>query len=128
MAGASVATVWARLREDGVKIRDGRKPSKPVLVRFERKWTPEPNTGCWLWLHGTQKFGYGFFKHAGEVNAHRVAWLLYRGQIPPKMHVLHHCDVPQCVNPEHLFLGTQADNMKDCARKGRANSRRKMKS
>lgn len=118
--GVSVGTISLRLRAVGVLMRDGRKPSKSASVRFERKWTPEPNTGCWLWLGGTQKAGYGFFKYAGEVTAHRSAWRLYRGDIPYGLHVLHRCDVRQCVNPEHLFLGTQSDNMKDMAAKGRA--------
>lgn len=117
--GASVERIWSKFKEHGIPLRPKNKPSKPAKLRFDRKWTPEPNTGCWLWKHGTHKFGYGFFKHAGEVTAHRVSWVLHNGPIPDGMHVLHRCDVPQCVNPDHLFLGTHTDNMKDCARKGR---------
>ena len=52
--------------------------------------------------------------------AHRVAWQLYKGDIPDQLKVLHKCDVPNCVNPDHLFLGTQADNVHDCENKGRS--------
>lgn len=117
--GASIERVCYWLKRIGVALRPRNQPSKPALVRFNRKWTPEPNTGCWLWTKGTHKYGYGFFKYAGDVTAHRAGYRLYRGPIPEGMHVLHRCDVPQCVNPDHLFLGTQVDNNKDCAQKGR---------
>lgn len=84
--------------------------------RFDAKWTPEPFSGCWLWMAGPKIGGYGMFDH---VQAHRVAWMFYRGNIPPKTCVLHHCDTPSCVNPDHLFLGTGADNMRDKCLKGR---------
>lgn len=51
--------------------------------------------------------------------AHRFSWIIYFGSIPNGLHVLHHCDIPKCVNPEHLFLGTQSDNMNDMHSKGR---------
>jgi hypothetical protein len=62
---------------------------------------------------------------AKQLLAHRAAWTVYRGEIPAGMHVLHHCDVPLCCNPDHLFLGTHDDNMADCVRKGRAGGKRK---
>ena len=74
----------------------------------------------WLWYGSTMKFGYGqIYFYVSLMLAHRFAWLLYCGEIPEGLQVLHKCDIPQCVKPEHLFLGTQADNMRDMHQKGR---------
>jgi hypothetical protein len=73
--------------------------------------------GCWLWLGSLHTNGYGL---VGLHYAHRLSWLIHRGPIPGRLHVLHRCDTRCCANPEHLFLGTQADNMRDMARKGRS--------
>jgi HNH endonuclease len=76
--------------------------------------------GCWEWTAGRGKFGYGSLWWQGDYGkAHRVAWELFRGPVPVGLFVLHRCDNPPCVNPEHLFLGTQKDNMLDCYNKGR---------
>lgn len=77
---------------------------------------------CWLWTGPTVK-GYGRLKISGEesrdIKAHRLSWELHRGKIPAGMLVCHTCDVPLCVRPEHLFLGTPADNFHDCLCKSR---------
>lgn len=100
--------------------------------RFDALWMPEPNTGCWLWI-GRQPYGrYGYFSVRGNEMqggvsvtrykdrlAHRLAYELHRGPIPDGMYVCHTCDVPECVNPDHMFLGTQFENMRDCSKKGR---------
>jgi len=62
--------------------------------------------------------GYGMFKIKNKSGrAHRVAWQIYRGEIPAGLHVLHRCDTPSCVNPQHLFLGTNGDNVRDAVAK-----------
>ncbi|MBA7693007.1 hypothetical protein ES703_101582 [subsurface metagenome] len=76
--------------------------------------------GCWLWLASCHDFGYGHLRHGGkDLKAHRVAWELTNGPIPDGMQVLHSCDNPVCVNPSHLFLGTQQVNITDMMQKGR---------
>jgi hypothetical protein len=81
---------------------------------------PEPNSGCWLWLLSVNRWGYGVLRREKkDVFAHRWSWTLHRGTIPPGMLVCHKCDVPSCCNPDHLFLGTDADNNADMVRKGR---------
>lgn len=73
---------------------------------------------CWLWTGSKHKQGYGLYG-AGPRRAHRIAWTLIHGEIPPGLQVLHRCDNPPCVNPAHLFLGTDKDNHQDKAAKGR---------
>lgn len=82
---------------------------------------PEPNTGCWLWLGPFMYQGYGVTKIGGrQWRAHRLSYTTMVGPIPDGMHVCHACDVRECVNPEHLWLGTNADNTTDRHLKGRS--------
>jgi hypothetical protein len=105
------------------KERKKKQPDlKAQLMSFIQK---EEATGCWLWMAST-KNGYGQLYAQGKSSqyAHRVSWKEHKGQIPKGLQVLHKCDVRRCINPEHLFLGTQADNIHDMVKKGRHWSQR----
>ncbi len=97
--------------------------AKTTLERFWEK--VDLSTGvdsCHLWTAATNPDGYGtFWFNKQNQNAHRVAWQIEHGPIPPGQNVLHDCDTPGCVNHRHLFLGTQLDNMRDMEAKGRSN-------
>ena len=85
-----------------------------------RRVEPDLNSGCWLWSHRIGRQGYGNAKFGRKtVGAHRVSWILHNGPIPPGICVCHRCDTPACVNPAHLFLGNQTDNLRDMFAKGR---------
>lgn len=88
--------------------------------RLERNSMPEPNSGCILWLGSCMPFGHGRMRWDGRLHlTHRLAWMAHRGEIPEGIMVCHKCDVPSCINPNHLFLGTNADNILDMYAKGR---------
>lgn len=74
---------------------------------------------CWNWKAGKDEKGYGLFWCKKTWRAHRFSWVVHYGEIPNNLHVLHKCDNPKCVNPEHLFLGTNQDNVNDKFKKGR---------
>ena len=91
-----------------------------LIDKFELNCIPEPNSGCWLWIGGRSRDRAVYL----QTTAARVSWKLYRGKIPFGLDVLHRCDMPMCVNPDHLFVGTAKDNVEDMIRKGRANRSR----
>lgn len=88
--------------------------------RIKKNSAANSQSGCWDWVKGKNKDGYGKVKYAQrDLSAHRAAWLAFRGPIAPGMLVCHKCDNPSCVNPDHLFLGSPQDNMDDKMAKGR---------
>jgi len=98
------------------------RSTAPLAVKLDLNSIPEPNSGCLLWLGRADDLGYGRVSIPGgrQVATHRAAYELANGPIPAGLKVCHKCDVPSCINPAHLFVGTHADNMGDMARKGRA--------
>lgn len=90
-----------------------------VRERIMNRVVMVTESGCWIWT-SQQKGAYGVVKIDRRVRkVHRMSWEVHYGPIPDGVFVCHHCDVPLCVRPDHLFLGTHSDNMKDCAKKGR---------
>lgn len=101
--------------------------TSPIADRFAGKYRVD-ESGCWIWIGKTDrtKMNYGrIYSGPAEkrwLKAHRASYEIHCGEVPDGMYVLHKCDRPQCVNPDHLFLGSHADNMKDMASKGRGKS------
>ena len=99
-------------------------PCKDIKERFLNH--VEKTENCWIWKGTRQnkglRYGYFFFnKENRYVLSHRASFLIFKGEIPLEKKVLHSCDNPICVNPDHLWIGTQKDNMQDCKKKGRGN-------
>lgn len=95
----------------------------PIQRFFSKISNEQHPDGCWIWEDSLNPGGYGKLKVDGKmVSAHRYSYILHSGLIPDGICVLHKCDRPCCVNPDHLFLGTHQENMDDKIKKGRSNS------
>ena len=98
-------------------------PPPPTLIeKFTARYSPEPNTGCWLWTAKINCNGYGIIsmgRHVGQKLAHRISYELFKEPIPDGLFVLHGCDVRSCVNPDHLRIGTAQENTNDMISRGR---------
>jgi hypothetical protein len=88
---------------------------------IERFWSKvQKSDGCWLWTDAPFGFGYGRMRVNGRnIPAHRLSAMIHFGMFDRRLYVLHHCDTPLCVRPEHLYLGTAADNVRDKMQRGR---------
>lgn len=115
MHNAAAVVDWkiARARKSAA-TRNGRAPAR-FLARVEQ------TSGCWIWRGNVRvRGGYGRLGYCGRPQlAHRVAYQIFVGPIPEGMDVCHRCDNPPCVRPDHLFVGTALDNIKDSIKKGR---------
>lgn len=110
------------IRPDMIQIMYSLKPAQ--ILRFW-KWVKKTPKGCWEWQGCLTKGGYGRFQvHPKTLRAHRVSYFLFNGPIIDSQLVLHKCDNPLCVNPEHLFLGTSKENTDDMIAKGRLSRHR----
>jgi hypothetical protein len=98
------------------------KPKKDMEYIKEKlkNYKINTKTDCWLWNGATTNFGHGRIKINNKFfSVHRLSYIIHIGKIPKELFVCHHCDNPSCINPQHLFIGTRSDNMKDAYNKGR---------
>jgi hypothetical protein len=115
-AGIQMTVFWYKFMVSGHKL-NWKGTSEERFWNFIKRGKKDD---CWGWVGGKTKDGYGHFSvNKKSVLSHRFSYELHFGKIIDDMSVLHRCDNPPCCNPEHLFLGTQKDNMQDCKKKGR---------
>ena len=98
------------------------KATRPIIERLMEKVEFDTNAGCWLWTGSMRSSGYGRVgvRKAYSVDVHRVSFNAFVGRIPRGQLVLHRCDTPLCIRPDHLFLGTNKTNSEDMRAKSRA--------
>jgi predicted XRE-type DNA-binding protein len=115
-ASRSISMICVKSRTSEMATRE------ELLDGFGNWYEVEPNTGCWLWVRSSVYAGYGTVQFGGKQHlAHRVMKQVSMGEpIPDGMVVMHKCDTPCCVNPDHLMVSTQKENQRDMAKKGRS--------
>ena len=113
--------IFCSRRCSGIKSVENKK-----YISFIEKFclalnNAEIKNECWIWPKGKDRKGYGQFHYGKDATykAHRISYELFNHPIPNGLHVCHTCDVPSCINPEHLWTGTNAENMQDKMKKGR---------
>jgi hypothetical protein len=119
----SLAKQKEKYRKEHPDWINDRPNSSPITKEhIVRHVIVDAATGCWNWQRSKTGHGYGDARECGKgILIHRRAYELWKGNIPHGLFVCHKCDNPICCNPDHLFVGTRSDNMKDCAAKGRLN-------
>jgi hypothetical protein len=107
-------------------LQDPRIQWSSLESRFWSKYIPVTESGCWIWEASARPSGYGQFGVCTGVmvSAHRLAYWLANGPFDESLDILHRCDVPACINPSHLWIGTHTDNMHDMRAKGRLRNNR----
>lgn len=111
----------------GCKKQYERPENKCTYCSIECQfWTHvDKSSACWNWTGSTHKFGYGEFRRNSIlIRSHRFSYELHKGEIPTGFGINHHCDNPKCVNPAHLYAGTQLDNTNDAVKRDRIGSRK----
>lgn len=92
----------------------------PCKTRLLLQCNKDENTQCWNWQGSKDRNGYGYVKQNGKTTkAHRASYIEFKGIIPENLWILHRCNNPSCINPEHLYAGTPTENMRDRERAGR---------
>lgn len=110
---------WRYVAGKPVRFVHGHSNKRSPETRFWEKVNKLGKHECWNWA-AMKRSGYGMMRVGGKMTgAHRFSYELAYGEVPKELDVLHRCDNPSCVNPNHLFLGTHRENMLDCVRKGR---------
>jgi hypothetical protein len=116
----AVARFVATVQSPEVRKKAAEARRVPMVVRFWQYVSPEPNSGCWLWLGSVHRFGYGQLRVDGKLRqATHLALEIAGKPRPAGAFALHSCDNPYCCNPDHLSWGTQSENMQGAARRGR---------